>query len=60
MKGDVGRVEVALGVSVRDARVLAERLDECFAELLNGDAQLNSASEGSPPATLSTAQRRLS
>ena len=59
VKGDVGRVEVALGVAVRDARVLAERLDECFAELLDGDGQLNSASDGSPPATLSTAQRRL-
>ena len=38
VEGDVGRVEVALGVAVRDARVLAERLDERFAELLDGDA----------------------
>ena len=38
VKGDVGGVQVALGVAVRDARVLAERLDERLAELLHRDA----------------------
>ena len=60
VEGHVGRVQVALGVAVRDARVLAERLDERIAKLLDGDRHANSFSEGSPPATLSTAQRRLS
>ena len=60
VEGDVGRVEIALGVAVGDARALAECLDQCLSKLLDGDCQLNSASDGSPPATLSTAQRRLS
>ena len=38
VEGHVGRVEVALGVAVRDARVLAERRRERLAELLDGDA----------------------
>ena len=38
VEGHVGRVQVALGVAVRDARVLAERVDERLAELLDGDA----------------------
>jgi hypothetical protein len=60
VKGDVGRVEVALGVAVRDPPVLAERPDECVAKLLDGRGHANSASDGSPRPALSTAQRRLS
>ena len=60
VEGDVGRVEVALGVAVGDASALAERLDQRVAQLLDDDAHEKSRSDGSPPATVSTAQRRLS
>ena len=60
VEGDVGSVEVALRVAVRDTRLLAEHLREGVPELLGRDGHANSASEGSPGATLSTAQRRLS
>ncbi len=60
VKGDVGAVEVALRVAVRHARTPAEHLGEGVAQLLGRDGHANSASDGSPDATLSTAQRRLS
>ena len=60
VKGHVGRVQVALGVALGNARPFAECIDERLPELLDGDAHANSVSDGSPPAALSTAQRRLS
>ena len=58
VKRDVGAVEVTLE-SPSEARVGAEDLGERLSELLGRHRHENSVSDGSPGATLSTAQRRL-